>query len=88
MQGDRRPQRYEVCVSGHLGETIRAAFPACRQVLQRSDHHEVATLPSRPPRSLAGQPAACEAPTSQFYCAPYGFERRPRQMTITEDTHK
>jgi hypothetical protein len=28
MHVNSRPQRYEVCVSGHLGGTIRAAFPA------------------------------------------------------------
>ena len=25
---DPRPQRYRICVRGHLGETILAAFPA------------------------------------------------------------
>jgi hypothetical protein len=25
---DPGPQRYQICVRGHLGETIRAAFPA------------------------------------------------------------
>jgi hypothetical protein len=25
---DPQPQRYQICVRGHLGETIRSAFPA------------------------------------------------------------
>ena len=33
---DQRPQRYRICVRGHLGETIRAAFPAL-QAQTRSD---------------------------------------------------
>jgi hypothetical protein len=33
---DQRPQRYRICVRGHLGETIRAAFPAL-QVRTRGD---------------------------------------------------
>jgi hypothetical protein len=27
-RGDSRPQRYQIRVRGHLGETIRYAFPA------------------------------------------------------------
>jgi hypothetical protein len=31
-----QPQRYRICVRGHMGETIRAAFPAL-QAQTRSD---------------------------------------------------
>jgi hypothetical protein len=36
-QGDLPPQRYEIRVRGHLGATMRHAFPALHAEIQDSD---------------------------------------------------
>jgi hypothetical protein len=54
-----RPQQYEICVRGHLGETIRCAFPTLRA--QARDGNTVLTGAMPDQAALYGILAEIEA---------------------------
>jgi hypothetical protein len=54
-----RPVRYEISVAGHLGETIRAAFPALRAQRRGADTALTGALPDQ--AALYGVLAEIEA---------------------------
>jgi hypothetical protein len=54
-----QPRRYEICVRGSLGETIRSAFPALRAQAHGQD--TVLTGPLRDQSELHGVLAEIEA---------------------------
>jgi len=53
------PRRYEICVHGHLGETMRSAFPALRAQLRGEDTVLTGALPDQ--AALYGVLAEMEA---------------------------
>ena len=62
MTGTHRgpqPQRYEICVRGRLGETIRSAFPALRARAQGGNTVLTGMLPDQ--AALYGVLAEAEA---------------------------
>jgi len=59
MHHDSQPQRYEICVRGHLGETIRSAFPALRAQALGGSTVLTGTLPDQ--AALYGVLAEAEA---------------------------
>jgi hypothetical protein len=62
MTGTHRgpqPHRYEICVRGHLGETIRSAFPALRAQAQGGNTVLTGMLPDQ--AALYGVLAEAEA---------------------------
>jgi hypothetical protein len=56
---DPQPQRYEICVRGRLGETIRSAFPALQAQASGGDTVLTGPLPDR--AALYGVLAQIEA---------------------------
>jgi hypothetical protein len=54
-----RPRRYEIWVRGHLGETMRSAFPALRAQLHGEDTVLTGALPDQ--SALYGVLAEIEA---------------------------
>ena len=54
-----QPQRYEIWVRGHLGETIRSAFPALRAHVRGEDTVLTGALPDQ--AALFGVLAEMEA---------------------------
>ena len=58
-QNGPRPQRYEIWVRGHLGETMRSAFPAMRAQPRGKDTALTGALPDQ--AALYGVLAAIEA---------------------------
>jgi hypothetical protein len=56
---DLQPQRYQICVRGHLGETIRSAFPALQARTQDGNTVLTGTLPDQ--AALYGVLAEAEA---------------------------
>ena len=55
----RQPQRYEICVRGHLGDTMRSAFPALRAQPRGDNTALTGALPDQ--AALYGVLAAIEA---------------------------
>ena len=58
-QSGPQPQRYEIWVRGHLGETMRSAFPAMRAQPRGKDTALTGALPDQ--AALYGVLAAIEA---------------------------
>jgi hypothetical protein len=56
---DPQPQRYQICVRSHLGETIRSAFPALQARTQGANTVLTGTLPDQ--AALYGVLAEVEA---------------------------
>lgn len=56
---DPQPQRYEICVRGRMGETIRSAFPALRAQAQGRNTVLTGMLPDQ--AALYGVLAEAEA---------------------------
>jgi len=56
---DPQPQRYQICVRGHLGETIRSAFPALQARTHDGNTVFTGTLPDQ--AALYGVLAEAEA---------------------------
>jgi hypothetical protein len=56
---DPQPQRYEICIRGRLGETIRSAFPALRAKAQGGNTILTGVLPDQ--AALYGVLAEAEA---------------------------
>jgi len=54
-----QPQQYEICVRGHLGETLRSAFPALRAQARGQDTALTGALPDQ--AALHGVLAEIEA---------------------------
>jgi len=54
-----QPWQYEICVRGHLGETIRSAFPALRAQPREADTVLTGALPDQ--AALYGVLAEIEA---------------------------
>jgi hypothetical protein len=59
VHADRPPYRYRICVRGHLGETMRSAFPALHAQASGGDTVLTGPLPGR--AALYGVLAQIEA---------------------------
>ena len=58
-RGGRQPRQYEICVRGHLGETMRSAFPALRAQARGEDTVLTGAIPDQ--AALHGVLAEIEA---------------------------
>ncbi len=93
---DPQPQRYQICVRGHLGETIRSAFPALQARTQDGNTVLTGTLPDQ--AALYGVLAEAEAlglelielrripPPSWRHARRPPYVRGQRNMTIYSAT--